>query len=322
MNGHNLDLSVALWLATDDYAHNSEVISVTKLIKSVRQIVLASRVPEEERTVDVVNLLASRMGTAIHDSIEKSWVHSYKKSLAALGYSKQIIESVMINPSQEDLDNNPDKIPVYTERRTQKDIGGYTLSGEYDFCAEGRVEDFKSTSTYVYMKGVKDEEYRLQGSMYRWLDPETITQDEMAIQFVFTDWKRSEAARNPDYPSTPVKAYQIPLLSYEETEQWIKDKLAQVSANMDTPEPELPRCTTKDLWQDATVYKYYADPVSATLGKKSTKNFTSSQAAHEHMGNKGKGIVIDVPGKVKACNYCEGFSACTQKDEYIRAGLL
>jgi len=319
-NEKEVDLSVALWLATDTYDHDDTVISATGLIKPLKKIILAGRVPDAERMGDVINNVASSIGTAVHDSIESAWVNNYKESLANMGYSKAVIDSVLVNPTVEERKANPDKAYVFTERRTKKVIDGVTISGEYDFCAEGRVEDFKTTGTYTYEKNTKENEYRLQGSIYRWLDPEIITQDVMTIQYIFTDWKRNPIMAGPNYPKAAVESQTIELLSYEETEAWIKNKLADIEKYKDLPESEIPRCTQEDLWQDDAKYKYYADPLK--VGGRSTKNFNSGVEAEQWKNDKGKGIVVEELGKVRACAYCDGFSACKQKDEYMTLGIL
>lgn len=319
-NESDIDLSVALWLATDTYKHDATVISATGLIKPVKQTVLAARVPATKKMGDVVNNLASSIGTAIHDSIENAWVNHYQDGLANMGYSKAVIDSIMVNPTEDDVLDFPEKIAVYTERRVYKDIIGVTISGEYDFCAQGRVEDFKSTGTFTYEKGVKVDDFRLQGSIYRWLDPKVITEDVMSIQFIFKDWKQNMAKASTTYPKHPVICQPIKLLSYEETEKWIVERIHKINECMDLPEEDIPRCTEAELWQDEAVYKYFSDPAKTT--GRSTKNFKSSQEAENWRNSKGKGVVVPVMGKVRACNYCDGFMACKQKDEYVRNGSL
>ena len=65
----------------------------------------------------------------------------------------QIIHS---NPSKEFLASNPKAIPVYMEQRAYKELLGFKVSGKYDFVAEGKVQDFKSTSTFKHMQVVKE----------------------------------------------------------------------------------------------------------------------------------------------------------------------
>jgi hypothetical protein len=102
--------------------------------------------------------------------------------MASLGYPQDIIDRVIVNPTPEDL--KPDSIPVYMELRSFKEIDGVRVSGKFDFVAEGKVEDFKSTSTFAWKSGDKVEDYRLQGSIYRWLTP--TSSHAMSWQFSFS----------------------------------------------------------------------------------------------------------------------------------------
>lgn len=318
LNGSGVPLSVAVFLAKDYYDHDDESISATSLLKPVRQIVLNSRLPPEHKLVDIIDLTKSRMGTAIHDGIEKAWKDNPKQTLMELGYPQKVAESVIINPEPgEDI---TDRIPVYLEIRSYKEIMGFKVSGKFDFVAEGRVEDFKSTSVYTAMAGNKDDDYKLQGSIYRWLNPEIITQDEMAIQFFFTDWARNQAKSNPKYPQKPVDQKIIPLLSIEETESYVRNKLQQVITHSKTPEENLPLCEDKDLWRTEPEYKYYKNPQKMN---RSTKNFDNKLDAYKRLTDDGNvGIVVEVPGQVNACKYCSAFPLCTQKDALIAEGSL
>jgi len=318
-NIDGIPLSVAVFLATDYYDYEPGVISATSLIKPVRQTILAGRVPPAEKVVDISSLVKSRMGTAIHDGIEKSWKTNYGNALKSLGYSDEIISRVVINPTtDEELPANA--IPVYMEQRVYKEFAGVKLSGKYDFIAEGRLEDFKSTSVYTYLKGTKDSDYQLQGSIYRWLDPHVITQDHMAIQFIFTDWMPGRAAADPKYPKKATHAHLIPLLSLDDTEQYVNSKLTQINRAKNLPEEELPRCSDADLWRSAPAFKYYKNPEKRS---RATKNFDNAADAHARKAADGNvGVVVEIPGRAVACRYCAGFALCTQKDELLATGDL
>src|SRR5690606_233543 len=103
--------------------------------------------------------------------------------------------------TQELLEKFPDIIPVYLEQRLKRKLGKWTISGKFDFIAEGRVQDFKSTSVWTWQKQVNSNKYPQQGSIYRWLDPKKITEDVMDIHYIFTDWKAIQARTDPNYPS-------------------------------------------------------------------------------------------------------------------------
>jgi len=318
-NRANLPLSLAVWLTHDTYDHDerSNHISATSILRPVRQTVLAARVSEEDRTTDVTEVAASRMGSAIHDMIESAWVTNHKHNMARLGIPERVISRVRVNPSADDLLENPDIIPVYLEQRSEREIDGFIVSGKFDFVGDGRLEDFKSTGTYTYLNKTNDAKYILQGSIYRWLNPDIITRDEMAIAFIFKDWSQAKANASKNYPKTPMLEYVLPLKSSTETEGYIRNKLSQIKQYADAPEDQIPECDSEDLWRKPTVWKYYKKPEA----KRATKVYTSSAEAYA-FANMNGGFVKEFPGSVGACKYCDAFTVCTQKDRYLASGEL
>ncbi len=324
LNNSQVPLSVAVYLATDHYEFVPNAISATSVMKPVRQAVLTPRVPTIESASDVLDLAKSRMGTSIHDGIEKAWDGGhYIQAMKDLGYPDHIIDRIAVNPPDDTL--TPEMIPVYMEQRMFREIDGKTVSGKYDFIAEGRLEDFKSTGTFTWTNNTKTEDYQLQGSIYRWIDAAQpvpkITQDHMAIQFFFWDWKAYEAKRSPDYPQQQILQQLIPLLSLADTEAYIVGKLKQFEQYQQMDEDQIPLCSDKELWRKKAVFKYYRDKTKTT--GRSTKNFPTSTEAYDRlMKDGGAGIVKEVPGEVVACKYCQAFPVCTQKDVYITDGSL
>jgi len=184
-NTEKISLSLAVWLAEDTYDHNPDPkhISATGLLKSPKQIILAQRVPtpapgtavDDLILEDISNRVSSAMGTALHNGIESAWRNGFQQCLRDLGYPERVIERIIVNPEPEQLKEN--SIPVYLERRVEKKLGPFIISGKYDIVIDGQLDDYKSTGVYGYMQGNNDEKYRLQGSIYRWLNPEIITYD-------------------------------------------------------------------------------------------------------------------------------------------------
>ena len=321
-NFSGIPLSIAVWLATDHYDYDPDPnhLSATSLLKPTRQIILSKRIPHEDNPVDLEALVPSRMGTAIHDSIEKAWNQHRVDALKALNYPEKIIDRIKFNPDPSDI--GPDDIPVYMEKRLEREILGYRISGKFDFIAEGRLEDFKSTSVFSWMNGNNDEKYRRQGSIYRWLNPSIITQDEMLIQFIFTDWNkaRAQAEQAKGYPQKRTEVRRFPLYSIEETNLWVTKKVADIQQHLNTPEPDLPYCTDEELWRTDPQYKYYKNPDKT---ERSTKNFDTLAEAQLRMAKDGNvGIIKIVPGQVKACHYCPAVSQCSQAKALVAEGSL
>jgi hypothetical protein len=321
-NISEVPLALAVFLASDNYDYNNDpfTISATTLLKPVRQVILPTRVPPGEGLINLADMLNLRMGSAIHDGIERAWKDNAGKALAALGYPQRVIDRIQVNPTQEVLQQSPDLIPVYLEQRHSKQIGQWTITGKFDFVGEGRVQDFKTTTTYAYKKQVNAQKYTQQGSIYRWLAPQLITEDEMDIHYIFTDWKPTLAKSDSSYPPKRFHKQSFPLLSINETEAFIRRKLDAIAKYWDMPEEDISQCDDEDLWRSEPVYKYYKNPQKTA---RATKNFDTMQDAIIRLHEDGNvGMVKEVPGQVTACKYCAAFPVCSQKDQLIASGDL
>jgi hypothetical protein len=326
-NQSGINLPLAVWLLHDEYDYNqpyANYISATTLMRPIRQIVLPSRIPPEERVADVEEFIARSVGHALHDSMEKAWTKGYDRSLRLLGYPPAVIERIRINPTDEELRSVPDVIPIYLEQRAFREHDGFVIGGKEDMITEGIVNDTKSTSVWGWVKGTRMQDHILQMSLYRWIEAKRndggiprITADHGQVNYIFTDWSKGQAKSVDGYPPRRVMEKQVPLLTLEETEHWVDNKLAQIEHYRDKPESQIPECNDEELWRSDPEYKYYADPAKAQdPTARSSKNFKNKADADRHLAEKGKGIVITKPGEVKACAYCPAFHGCTQKDRY------
>jgi hypothetical protein len=321
-NVSEVPLALAVFLASDFYDHDDDphTISATTLLKPIRQIILPTRIPPGEGLVNLADMMNSRMGTAIHDGIEKAWMNNYQAAMQAIGLPQRVIDKVAINPPDEQLAGNPDLIPIYLEQRLSRQLGKWKITGKFDFIGEGKVQDFKSTSTFTYKKQTGAEKYTQQGSIYRWLDPVKIHQDRMDIHYIFTDWKGAQAKTDPSYPPKRFHTQSFDLMSLAETESFIRRKLELIEQYWDAPEEEIPECNDSELWRTEPVFKYYKNPEKTA---RSTKNFDTKPEAYAYMAeNKNVGIVKEVPGQVTACKYCPAFITCAQKDRLVAMGDL
>lgn len=315
-NNSGISLPMAVWLATDEYDYDPDprTISATSLMKPVRQILLKERLTAEtRRQPDVSDFIASRSGTAIHDSLEKAWTENYAKAMRLLGHPEDIIERVAINPTDLAPGDNY-TIPVYLEQRGKRDFRGYRISGKFDLCINGELNDIKTTSTYAWKTGNKDEDYKMQGSIYKWIHRDKITSDHINIQFWFTDWQKGKVKTEEGYPPSRLMERRVELMSIKETEIWLNQKFDELEKHADLTETQLPHCTDEELWRSETVYKYFSNP--AKTSGRATRRFTDLAEAQAHKAEKGKGVILTFPGQVKACSYCPVFGICSQKDQY------
>ncbi len=320
-NKHNISLALATFLMFDsyDYDPRPNAISATSLIRPLRQIVLTRQNRELLKTVDISDLVSSRMGNAIHDGCERAWKDkdNIAAALKALGASDTAINTVKINP----VVLEEGDVPVYVEQRTERKILDFIVSGKFDLVLDGTANDYKSCSVWAYIFDSNRENYIKQGSIYKWLNPDKITSDYINIHFIFTDWSKMKAKQDPKrYPQLRTLTKKYPLWSTEETENWIMNRLEAIAAIADSPQDQLPLCSNKELWATDTKYKYYKNPDKMT---KSTKNFDTMDEAIARKANDGDaGTIVKVPGEVKACLYCPVLNICTQAKTLIAEGRL
>ena len=318
-NEKGISLLMSVFLADDRYDHDPRpnVVSVTTLMKSTRQIILNTRLKAGEGLVDISGLLASRLGTAIHEAIEKAWVHNYKSALEALGSPAGMVKRVNINPESA----NEVGINLWFELRTEAIRGKWIISGSSDVIMDGAVKDVKSTKTWTYTSGVKAADYVLQLSLYRWLNQDKVTKDIGYIEYLFMDHAPLKATYEEGYPALPVLEQAIQLMPIAETERYVTNKLEAIELNYEAAEVALPLCTDKELWIRDSEWKYYAK--TAAEAKKATKNFKKDRAAaYLHLNEKGKGEVVEVKSKAMACNYCNARSICSQYTALVAEGKI
>jgi hypothetical protein len=317
-NKANVSLPLAVWLMHDDYDYDDRpnVISATSLLKPIRALVLKYQYNDINKEVDITDLVSARMGSAIHAIAEEAWLErgNISKALKAMGTSN-LDKIFIINPDKPVKDS---EVAVYVEQRHETTVGDYIISGKYDLVLDGTLSDYKSTSVWTYIYDSNAMKYTQQGSIYKWLAPDRITDNKVSIQFIFTDWSAANAARDSKYPQSRVLTRDYPLWSTDQTENYIKDKLQDVTSLLDKPQEQLPQCTSEELWESATKYKYFKNPDA----QRATKNFDSLDEANVRLATEGIGTIKTVPGEAKACRYCEVVEVCDQAQSLINQGRL
>ena len=332
VNNTNLGITMSLWLATDTYDHFPEdapnddipIISVTQLLKPIKALVLAQRIPPGEVETEITDLMNARLGQSIHAAIEHAYGHhNMDLLLRHLGFPASLVDRIVVNPTKEVLEKKQNAFPIYLEKRVYRKIKTSAgtevwISGKFDQVVGGKPEDNKSTKVYSYTKMDQSESgnYALQMGMYKWLNPEIITADMGQINFILTDWNKRDAGRE-GYPAKPVMEMPVNLMDATDAEKFIRAKLDEIEQNAELPEADIIRCKDEELWRSEDVHKYYADPETAARGGRATKNFDSYAEAQNFKATKGKGVVKTVPGEVKRCGYCEAAPLCMQRLEYV-----
>lgn len=303
-NRFNLSNEFVHWLKNDEYDYNPDpsVISATTIMKPIRMVVLEERW-KDAITVDVSDLIASRYGTAIHDSWEKCDIPN---TIQEVRYYRQVDENFTLSGKVD--------LVLYTDRDIQT------------------IADIKSTSVWNYLLNKRDEDYIAQLSMYKWLMADGSYQDKDGIQtanikttehaeikYIFTDWSKQESIRNPKYPQTRVIEKSIKLDSLQETEDKVKARCEEITKARELNDNMLPKCTQEELWQTDTTYA-----VKKRGSKRATKvHKTYAEAIRHQRSYKTNDYFVETrAGKVKRCNYCNVREFCNQYKELLSQNLI
>lgn len=319
-NDTDISLLMAVWLAATngyDLVPAPKLISATSLIDPLKSTILSGRASAIAASAgqaegDVIDALPSKVGTAVHEAVEYAWLNHYEEAMKILGYPEHVIAETKVNPAP----GGEGKHNIYLELRTNKPLAGWTISGKFDAVVLGQLCDIKNTKVFTYVKGTNNEKWALQGSIYRWLRPDIITEDSVQIEYVFSDWNEYDL-KKLNYPPKKIMSFRIPLHSIQDTERWIIQRTKELDAMATLPQDQMNPCTPKEIWQSAARYAYY----SRTGLVKATKIYDNQSEANDRVALKG-GYVDVRRGIPKFCNYCGGKSICEQRQGFVRAGLL
>lgn len=322
-NNTKIPLPVAVWVASNtyDFKHNPKALSATDFNRSIRQLVLRNRLPENHiNELDISTMIKSKMGTAIHDAIESVWLNDElrNETLEVLGVDPRLINNIVVNPPVNEIKDG--QVPVYMEQRKSIEIDGYSISGKFDFVVNGELCDFKTTGTWKWNKlDDADKDYQTQGSIYKLIHNDIIDKDEMHIIFIFTDFMQGRAV-SESYPPSQCVDHKVKLLDELETTEMIKGVINQLEEYKDAPEEELPDCTAEQLWQSKPTYKYYKNPLKTSRATKTSSNYYELEQKLKEDGSVG--VIHTVHSEARACHTCNVASLCSQRNRLIEAGLL
>jgi hypothetical protein len=282
---------VKAWLEHDSYDHEEGVLSATRLLAPIRQTILMKR-HEAELETDVADLIASRYGTAIHESFEH-------------------------------IDMGPS---ILKEQRFYAMIGTQKISGKFDMLVDegdgNRLVDIKSTSVWTYIYGSRDEDFIKQLSILRYilLMNQKKVKDEAHVVYVFTDWKKSDAKKNPDYPQQRIIMKTVKL--NDMIDIWLEGRVMEIRKFADdrVPDDALPECTDEELWRKGDKYA-----VMKPGRKTAVKVFDELAMAKEYIqaNNLNDCMVEHRKGSVARCNpYCLVRKWCNQYQRLLEEGVI
>ena len=279
-NKHNLPETLVSAIKNDPYYSVSD-ISTTRLIAPYQVVALQKRYAKK-LSDDVSDLIYPLIGNNTHGMLERIDVDGF----------------------------------IVREWRFYATILGWLLSGKIDLWENGTLFDWKVTSMWGYIYGLKPEHeaqmnvnaYLIRNSPYA----DFLPIRKMQIVNIFRDWSKTKAGFTKDYPKSQVGVQDVPIWSDEVARTLILVRVMGHQKCQEVPDNELPPCDPEERWEKPTVYK-----VRSKKRKTSHRNLDSREAAEKWMADKGKGeYVEEVLGESTRCeHYCSVREFCVQYED-------
>lgn len=275
-NRLGLPTSIVNAVSNDPYTRGDAHISVTGLIGPARKRQLEHRFADQI-VEDAADRIWSLLGQIAHGILERA------------------------------------ETQAWTERRLYIVRHGWTISGQFDrfVLEEGRLQDYKLTSTYTVKEGVKPE-WEAQANLYGHLLREhDYKVERLEIVPIFRDWQRAKALHTPEYPQTPCILLPVEMWSPDRCEAYIYERLLAHGK----AQHALPECSAEERWEKPAVHA-----LMKAGNKRATSLHASRNEAEQALKNaqetarKGAEFFLDErPAEQTRCAlYCPAAPFCSQ----------
>jgi hypothetical protein len=282
-NKYNLPQTFVNVLNRPTYTKGKAHLSATEIINSPR-IVQLKKIHWDNLEEDVADKVWAIFGTAIHAVLE-------------LGKDDHHI----------------------IEQRLHANVDGWDISGAIDL---QRIEDdgiivadYKTTGAWAVMNEKSDWEQQL--NIYAWLVEKVkkVPVKKVEIIAIIRDWSRRDAQVKEGYPEAPIKVIDVPLWTFQQRENFIKERIQLHSNALFAAETadDLPQCSPSEMWEKPA---YWA--VRKIGNKRATTVLDTEDKALAKIEELGKGYEIEFrPGERTRCaNFCQVRDFCSQWKEY------
>ncbi len=218
-NRFGLPASIEQAMKADKYSSGGADFSITALIKPPR-----------------IRILTKRFWDQIEEDVSE-------RVYMLLGNATHYILGMGEHPN------------AFMEERLHAVMDGVKISGQADMLTGDTLDDYKVTSVWAVIKGVKTEwEEQLNG--YNWLYSENGWKDiaKLRIIAILRDFSKMEALRSRDYPETPIVTIPVRLWPITDTTAWVRQRVKLHLNAEKLPNEGLPPCTPEEMWEKPTKF--------------------------------------------------------------------
>jgi hypothetical protein len=281
-NHHNLPETIINVIKRPQYSKGKSNLSMTELLNSPR-IVQLKRKHWDDLTEDAAGMVWSLFGTALHNILEHGKDDHH------------IVEE-----------------RVFTE------IDGMTISGAIDLQEveeDGIIlSDYKTTSAWAVQNEKQDWHNQLNGYAFLVEKAKQRKVKKLRIVAIIRDWSSREAKQKDSYPQAPIVVIEIPLWSFEDREQYIRNRIHVHTEAFfeDETGGEIAPCTPEEMWEKQEKFA-----VMKEGGKRAKSVHDTRQEAEIALPEKGYFIEHRKGERTRCESFCQVSAFCNTHQQYL-----
>jgi len=130
-----------------------------------------------------------------------------------------------------------------SEERLKVEVYGTTITGRPDLYYKETIEDYKVTSVFSFLLGMKvewEQQLNVYAFMFRHYGFKV---DKLQISAILRDWIKNKAWFDKDYPSIPFQTIPVEIWTPERATAYVYDRIKAHKLNAEIP------CTDIDRWK-------------------------------------------------------------------------
>lgn len=286
-NKHDLPQTFVNAIKRPTYSKGAANISATELLNSPRIVQLKAR-HWEEIEQDASEMVWALFGSACHHILE----------------------------------HGKDEGHVVEQRLNVKHEG-WTVTGAIDLQEVQEdgviISDYKVTGAWSVMNEKSD--WHGQLNIYAWLVEKVkrMTVKKLQIVAIIRDWSGRDARTKEGYPAAPVTIIDIPLWSFDEREEFVRNLLkkhsdAYLALSLNE---RLPECTPDQMWEKPTTWAIQKQGNKRASSVHETKE--EAQLTFDQIKDKTLFSIVERPGERTRCaNFCPVAQFCDQYQSYLQ----
>ena len=182
------------------------------------------------------------------------------------------------------------------------------LAGQFDLIENGILYDYKLTSMWAVINGVKPEWEQQLNCLAFLADRDDLDVNALKIVAMLRDWSQMKTKFDMNLPQHQIITIPVNLWTKDEQEAYIKERmLLHKNAELG----DVPECTDDERWASPAKFA-----IMKGANKKATKLCDSFEQALEFVDNHKDGkqmVIVERPKEYKRCDqYCGVSQWCKQ----------